>query len=183
MNIYIRNPTLSLKLNTTHALAAGSCSQSKMTLGCPTSRRCCEKWRFPTQSTYRTARPWLFLSALPRRTTYLLLMFRLLGCEVSVRAPLLRLLGCLSAIALLTAPLAASDVWSGASFSADSAALRQAAGAVRAGKHSPVTVLLNDIFFSFDAGGRAVQTNHLIYRIEDEEGVQNWPEISGEWEA
>jgi tetratricopeptide (TPR) repeat protein len=92
----------------------------------------------------------------------------------------LRLLSC---FILLVLPLAASDIWSGPSFSADAAALRQAADAIKAGKHDPVTVLLNDISLSFDASGKVVQTNHLIYRIENEEGVQDWAEVSGQWEA
>jgi len=98
-----------------------------------------------------------------------------------VRIPLL--LRCLSTLALLTAPVAASDIWSGPSFSADPAALRQAADAITAEKHSPATVLLNDVQIRFDADGRMVQTNHLIYRIESQAGVQNWAEISGQWEA
>ena len=94
-----------------------------------------------------------------------------------------RLLRRLFVFCLLALPVAASDIWSGPAFSADPAALRQAADAVKAGKHDPVTVLLNDISLSFDAAGKAVQTNHLIYRIENEDGVQNWADISGQWEA
>jgi len=90
---------------------------------------------------------------------------------------------CLSTLALLTAPLRGSDVWSGASFSAEPAALRQAADAIPAEKHSPATVMLNDVVMSFDSSGKSVQTNHLIYRVENQEGVQNWAEISGQWEA
>jgi hypothetical protein len=97
-----------------------------------------------------------------------------------VCAPLLR---SLSLFVILTTPLAASDSWSSASFSADPGALRQAADAVKAEKHTPVTVLLNDVILAFDAEGRTTQTNHLIYRIDNQEGIQDWAEISEQWEA
>jgi tetratricopeptide (TPR) repeat protein len=77
----------------------------------------------------------------------------------------------------------ASDVWSGAAFSADAPALRQAADAVKPAKHSEVTVLLNELNFSFDAAGRLLETRHLIYRIENQKGVEGWAEVSGQWEA
>jgi hypothetical protein len=79
----------------------------------------------------------------------------------------------------LAAPLGATDIWSGLSFSIDPAALRQAADAVKPVKHKEATVLLNDVRFTYDEAGRSAETNHLIYRIENQEGVQNWAEVSG----
>lgn len=87
------------------------------------------------------------------------------------------------AFGALVTPLAAVDIWSGPPFSADAAALRHAADAVKAGKHQPVTGLLNDLHFTFDGAGRCVESNHVIYRIEDQEGVHNWADVSGQWEA
>ena len=84
---------------------------------------------------------------------------------------------------LVPSRLLAADVWSGPSFSADAAALRQAADQIRAGKHSQATVLLNDLHFSFDAAGKLVQARHVIYRVENQEGVERWSEISGRWES
>lgn len=94
-----------------------------------------------------------------------------------------RLLRQAIAFVLFALPVFASDVWSSAPFSADPADLRRAADAVTMAKHSPVTVLLNDLHFTFDAVGKCTESNHLIYRIEDQEGVQNWADVSGQWEA
>jgi len=108
-------------------------------------------------------------------------MFRIVAFEVRLRTPFLIRLA--AAFVLFVTPLAAADVWSGAPFSADPLALRQAADAVKAGKHQPVTVLLNDLHFTFDEAGRCVESNHVIYRIEDQGGIQSWADISGQWEA
>ena len=63
------------------------------------------------------------------------------------------------------------------------AILRQAAQAVQAGKHSEATVLLNELHFKFDENGKMLETRHLIYRIENQDGVKDWAETSGRWEA
>ena len=83
----------------------------------------------------------------------------------------------------LAAQAIATDVWNGPPFSADAATLRQAAEAVQAEKHSEATVLLDDVRFDFDETGKLVETRHLIYRVENQEGVENWAETSGRWEA
>src|SRR5262249_14809024 len=49
-------------------------------------------------------------------------------------------------------------------------------------KDSPATVILNEELFTFDAQGKCVETRHMIYRIENEEGVKGWAETSGQWE-
>jgi hypothetical protein len=78
--------------------------------------------------------------------------------------------------------LQASDLWDSPSFSAAPDALRQAAATVKADKDADVTVLLNEQRFSFDAQGKEVETTHMIYRIENEEGVKGWAETRGDWE-
>jgi tetratricopeptide (TPR) repeat protein len=83
----------------------------------------------------------------------------------------------------LAAPLCAAEVWSGPAFSANPAALREAAGLIKADKNTEATVLLNDCAFSFDETGKEVTTRHLIYRIENQQGVERWAEVSGEWKA
>ena len=96
----------------------------------------------------------------------------------------LRLISCLTlGLFVLATQLSATDIWSGASFSADPADLRQAAATIKAEKQCEATVLLNDLHFSFDEAGKLVETRHLIYRIETKEGVENWAETSGRWEA
>jgi tetratricopeptide (TPR) repeat protein len=79
--------------------------------------------------------------------------------------------------------LSAAEVWDSPAFTADATTLRQAAAAVKAGKHDEATVLLNDLHFTFDETGKMVQTRHLIYRIENQQGVENWAETSGRWQA
>jgi len=89
----------------------------------------------------------------------------------------------IAVLIFLAAPLSATDPLSGPSFSVDPGALRQAADAIKPGKHDEATVLLNDVQFTFDAAGRSVETNHLIFRVDTQQGVENWAEVSGEWES
>ncbi len=79
--------------------------------------------------------------------------------------------------------LSATDAWDSPAFTTDAAILRQAAQAVQAGKHSEATVLLNELHFKFDENGKMLETRHLIYRIENQDGVKDWAETSGRWEA
>ena len=105
-------------------------------------------------------------------------------CEV----PLLRMriyLSQLLALGLLTiaTQLSAAEIWNSRSFTIDPAGLRQAADSIKAAKHAEVTILLNDLQFSFDQSGCLLETRHLIYRLENQHGVENWSEVSGRWEA
>jgi hypothetical protein len=86
-------------------------------------------------------------------------------------------------LVFLAAQLSATEIWNGRSFSLDPATLRQAASGVQPEKDSETTVLLNDLHFSFDASGKSVEIRHLIYRVENQKGVENWAETSGRWEA
>lgn len=87
-------------------------------------------------------------------------------------------------IPLLAIPvlLQASEVWDGPAFSATPAALQQAAALIKAGKDADATILLRDEHRTYDREGKAVETYHTIYRIENEEGVSNWAETSAQWE-
>ena len=86
-------------------------------------------------------------------------------------------------LSFLAIQMRATDVWTVAAFTADAPTLRQASDAVKPAKHSDVTVLLNELHFSYDAAGRLLETRHLIYRIENQKGVEGWAEVSGQWEA
>src|SRR3974390_965744 len=77
--------------------------------------------------------------------------------------------------------LIAADIWDGPAFSAAQEALRQAADAVKPGKDDAATVLLNEERFTFDSAGRVTKVRHRIYRIETQEGVSDWSEISSRW--
>lgn len=79
--------------------------------------------------------------------------------------------------------LRATDVWSAPPFTLDPTVVRQAAAAVPPKKDAEATVLVSDVRFQFDEAGRLVQTRHLIYRIENQEGVKDWAETSGRWES
>src|SRR5437763_7678749 len=79
--------------------------------------------------------------------------------------------------------VSATNVWAGPAFAADPGELRKAAQAIPAGKHNEVTLLLDELNFSFDQAGKLVERRHLIYRIENQDGVADWAETSGPWEA
>jgi transglutaminase-like putative cysteine protease/tetratricopeptide (TPR) repeat protein len=98
-------------------------------------------------------------------------------------SPLSRSLKFLSLVLITITPLFAADIWNSPSFSIDPQALRRAADAVKPEKHSQATALLNDLSFEFDGLGRLTETQHLIYRVENQQGVENWSETSGQWEA
>ena len=75
----------------------------------------------------------------------------------------------------------AADFVSGPGFTIEATVLRQMADSVPAQKNNEATVLLNDLHFTFDASGKLSETRHVIYRIENQEGVRNWSETSGRW--
>ncbi|HJX83312.1 MAG TPA: DUF3857 domain-containing protein, partial [Candidatus Angelobacter sp.] len=85
------------------------------------------------------------------------------------------------AFLFLAASAWASDVWDGPAFSASPEQLRQAAAAIKAEKEMQATILLNEEHYTFDQAGRETRTRHLIYRIENEDGVKGWAESSGQW--
>jgi hypothetical protein len=78
--------------------------------------------------------------------------------------------------------VSSADAWNSPAFTTDPAILRQAAQAVQAEKHAEATVLLNELHFKFEHS-KMMETRHLIHRIENQDGVKNWAEISGRWEA
>ncbi len=87
----------------------------------------------------------------------------------------------LISVVCLTAQLHATDIWDVPAFSATPEALRQACDAVRPGKDSEATVLLNEMHFTFDSAGRAIEVRHRIYRVDTQEGVNGWSEVSAQW--
>jgi len=83
----------------------------------------------------------------------------------------------------LATQVSAAEIWNAPAFSVNPATLRQAAEAIKPGKHDGDTVLLNDLYFSFDKTGKESETQHLIYRIENQQGVEGWAETSGRWNS
>ena len=82
---------------------------------------------------------------------------------------------------IMVARLNAADIFDGPAFSASPEALRQASETVKPGKDSDATVLLNETHFTFDTAGRATEVRHRIYRVETQEGVNEWSEVSAQW--
>ena len=80
-----------------------------------------------------------------------------------------------------TAPLNAQDIWDVPAFSATPEALRQAADTLKPGKDHEATVLLNETHYTFDAAGRVIEVRHKIYRVDTQEGVNEWSEVSAQW--
>ena len=78
--------------------------------------------------------------------------------------------------------LQTGDVWSAPAFSATPEVLTQAASAVKPDKDSEATFLLREQKHLFGRDGREVEIYHQIYRIETEEGVKGWSEVSGAWQ-
>jgi hypothetical protein len=67
--------------------------------------------------------------------------------------------------------VSSADARNSRAFTPDPAILRPAAQAVQAEKHTAATVLLNELHFKFDEHGKMMETRHLIYRIENQDGV------------
>ncbi|HEY6970911.1 MAG TPA: DUF3857 domain-containing protein [Candidatus Angelobacter sp.] len=91
---------------------------------------------------------------------------------------------CILLICLITSPvvLCAQDVWSKPAFANDADVLRRAASDIKADKDAEATVLLSEYEITFDAAGKMVKKSHLIYRIETQDGVENWAEVRSNWE-
>ncbi len=85
---------------------------------------------------------------------------------------------------LLTIPLLlhADEIWNGPAFSASAAALQRASASVQPDKDGNAIILLREERYTYDRQGRAIETYRTIYRIENDEGVSNWAEISAQWE-
>ena len=85
---------------------------------------------------------------------------------------------------LLAVPswLHADEIWNAPSFSASPGALQQAAAAVKADKDAVATILVHDEHYTYDREGKAVETYHTIYRVENEEGVSGWAETRAQWD-
>jgi transglutaminase-like putative cysteine protease/Flp pilus assembly protein TadD len=78
--------------------------------------------------------------------------------------------------------LSASEIFGGPVFSASAAALQRDAASVKADKDDVATILFREERYSYDRDGKSIETFHTIYRIETEEGVTGWAEISADWE-
>src|SRR6266571_2350709 len=88
----------------------------------------------------------------------------------------------LSVFLFLSASAAQTTPWDAPAFSADPAALLEAASKIPVADRTDVEILLDDSRFVFDAQGRATTTNHLIYRVMTTAGVRNSSSVQADWE-
>lgn len=70
-----------------------------------------------------------------------------------------------------------------AAFSTSVDSLRATAATAKADKEAQATVLLNEESISLDDKGKITDKFHFIYRVENEDGVKNWADISSQWES
>lgn len=72
--------------------------------------------------------------------------------------------------------------WEAAAFSGDGRSVREAAQTVAAAEGEDVTVLYEDVQFTFDAQGRCNTSPHLVYRLETARGAEGWATFQSLWE-
>jgi tetratricopeptide (TPR) repeat protein len=70
----------------------------------------------------------------------------------------------------------------GAAFSASAADLKAAAAAMPASKEHPAEILYEEANYKFAADGTMTYQHRLIYRVDSEEAVKDWAEISSSWD-
>lgn len=68
-------------------------------------------------------------------------------------------------------------------FSSSPEDLRAAAANAKKDKDAEATILLNEEKISFDTAGRMADTFHMIYRVENQDGVRNWADIRAQWKS
>src|SRR4051812_17975993 len=88
-------------------------------------------------------------------------------------------------LALLTAAYSQSQQsqpWNSAAFSATPESLLEASSKVQAGKSDDSIVLLQEDHFTFDAQGKAVYTHRIVGKIVTAGGVDQWKDLSAQYE-
>src|SRR5579859_5864248 len=81
-----------------------------------------------------------------------------------------------------TAQATASSAPEGAHFSADAAGLYKSSSAIKTPASTDILVLSDEEHYTFDADGRAVHTQYLLYKVLTQKGAQEWDEVSLDWE-
>ncbi|HET9317003.1 MAG TPA: DUF3857 domain-containing protein, partial [Vicinamibacteria bacterium] len=93
------------------------------------------------------------------------------------------LLGVLAVLAATTGAAGREhgDPWDGAAFEAPAAAIAQAARAVPTRAEHPVSVFLAETELRYEADGRCVRRERLVYRVESQDGRDSWNTIDAGW--
>jgi tetratricopeptide (TPR) repeat protein/transglutaminase-like putative cysteine protease len=79
------------------------------------------------------------------------------------------------------APAAGPEPWEGEPFSADPAAVAQAAARFAGHDGEPVVMLLSDQRYSLDSAGRETYTQRLVYRILSTGADGSWSTVERSW--
>ncbi|HEX3529409.1 MAG TPA: DUF3857 domain-containing protein, partial [Thermoanaerobaculia bacterium] len=82
---------------------------------------------------------------------------------------------------LVAATPAGSDPWEASAFSADPAAILQAASRIDAGGPSEAVVLFSEIRLRIEADGRKTLVQRILYRIENAAADASWSTVDAPW--
>ena len=74
------------------------------------------------------------------------------------------------------------EPWAMPHFSIDAKTLYQTASIVAQPETANVAILEDDESYSFDADGRSVHTEYVIYKILTQKGAEGWDSVSVDWE-
>ena len=81
-----------------------------------------------------------------------------------------------------SAMFASTQPWEQAAFAADPQAVLSAAKAIEVGKDAEVDVFLAERRYVIDEQGCVTRTTHWVYRVNTNDGVKNWADVSAGWE-
>lgn len=72
--------------------------------------------------------------------------------------------------------------WKAAHFSIEPERLYQAASTVEEAENASVAILEDDEGYSFDADGRIVHTEYVVYKVLNQTGAEGWDSATVDWE-
>src|SRR5580698_3217245 len=74
------------------------------------------------------------------------------------------------------------EPWKVPHFSIEPEKLYQAASTIEEPENSNIAILEDDEGYSFDADGRSVHTEYVIYKILNQSGAEGWDSVTVDWE-
>ena len=75
-----------------------------------------------------------------------------------------------------------AEPWRAPHFSIDPEKLYQAASTVEEPENASVAILEDDEGYSFDADGRSVHTEYVVYKVLNQTGAEGWDSAAVDWE-
>lgn len=93
-------------------------------------------------------------------------------------------LSALSTLLIATSGWAQEPVvpWKATHFSIEPEKLYQAASTVEEPENASVAILEDDEAFSFDADGRGIHTEYVVYKVLNQTGAEGWDSAAVDWE-